>query len=324
MLSKKYEKFFDIGCAINPQSLAKHKDFICREYNSITVENEMKLERIMSEEGKFNFEFPDRVVEYVKEHNMRMRGHTLVWHNQNPDWLFKDNGQQVSKEVLKNRMHDYFNIIMNRYGKTVYAWDVVNEAIEDKSGEFLRQSPWLSILGENYLYEAFCLAHEVDSKAQLFYNDYNTCHPEKREKIYRLVRSLKEQGAPVHGIGMQGHWNIYEPSIEEIRKSIEMYASLDVRLQITELDLSVFAFADERVDLKEMDEKLAELQAKRYEDIFKLFREYYKEIDAVTFWGVADDYTWLDNFPVFGRKNWPLLFDKNLQPKESYKRIMEF
>lgn len=139
-----------------------------------------------------------------------------------------------------------------------------------------------------------------------------------------MVKELKEKGAPIHGIGMQGHWNLYGASIDEIRATIDLYASLEIRLQVTELDMSVYAHGDKRTDLTQMDEKLATLQAERYEQIFEVFREYRDVIDVVTFWAVADDYTWLDNFPVYGRQNWPTLFDENAQPKESYHRIMKF
>ncbi|OFK56512.1 1,4-beta-xylanase [Globicatella sp. HMSC072A10] len=324
MLKDKYKGYFDIGCSVNEESLSKNYDFIHRHYNSITLENEMKIERILPEEGIYQFSFPDKVVEYVNKYSMRLRGHTLVWHNQNPDWLFKNGNKLVTKEVLQDRMKEYFKAIMNHFASSVYAWDVVNEAVEDKSGKLLRASPWLEVLGENFIYDAFVLAHEIQPDAQLYYNDYNETDPMKREKIYQLVKSLKKKGAPIHGIGMQGHWNLYGPSIDEIRRTIELYASLDVRLQVTELDMSVYAYTDRRTDLKQLDKRLSTLQADRYEKIFELFREYQDVIDAVTFWAVTDDYTWLDNFPVFGRKNWPTVFDEKAQPKESYHRIMNF
>ncbi|MNF97183.1 Endo-1,4-beta-xylanase B [compost metagenome] len=145
----------------------------------------------------------------------------------------------------------------------------------------------------------------------------------KREKIAALVSSLKDQGVPIHGIGMQGHWNIQGPSIDEIRAAIELYASLGVQLQITELDLSVFEHSDRRTDLTEPTSEMLELQAERYEQIFELFRAYQKNITAVTFWGAADDYTWLDDFPVKGRKNWPFLFDHNHTPKRAFHQVIK-
>jgi len=181
----------------------------------------------------------------------------------------------------------------------------------------------LSTVGEDYLEQAFRIAHEIDPGAQLFYNDYNETDPVKRDKIHRLVRSLLEAGAPVHGIGMQGHWNLYGPSIEEIREAIELYASLGVRLHITELDISAFRFEDQRKDLLEPTQEMQDLLTERYEAIFRLFREYRSAIDSVTFWGVADSGTWLDGFPVRGRLNWPLPFDRKLQPKPAFWSILD-
>ena len=186
----------------------------------------------------------------------------------------------------------------------------------------MRSTKWLEILGEDYIRHAFEAAHEADPNALLFYNDYNETEPVKRDKIYKLVRSLKEKGVPIHGIGMQGHWNIYGPSLDEIRQAIELYASLDLQLHITELDLSMFHFEDRRTDLLVPTEQMVELQEQRYEDIFRLFKEYRDVITSVTFWGAADNYTWLDNFPVRGRKNWPFLFDGELQPKKAFWRVI--
>lgn len=156
----------------------------------------------------------------------------------------------------------------------------------------------------------------------MFYNDYNESHPLKRDKIYKLVKSLLEQGVPIHGVGLQAHWNLYDPSLEDIRAAIEKYASLGLQLQLTELDVSMFRFDDRRMDLKAVPAELLELQADRYEAMFALLREYRDVISSVTFWGAADDYTWLDDFPVRGRKNWPFLFDEGHKPKPAFHRII--
>ena len=194
----------------------------------------------------------------------------------------------------------------------------MNEVIEDKGDIWLRDSPWLQGIGEDYIAQAFRLAHEADPNAQLFYNDYNESHPEKREKIVRLLRTLKEQDVPIHGMGMQAHWNLYGPGMDEIRAAIEAYEALDLQLHVTELDMSLFAFDDNCKDVVQPSEELLHKQAERYEQVFELFREYQDVIQSVTFWGAADDYTWLDHFPVIGRKNWPFVFDTNHQPKASF------
>lgn len=238
--------------------------------------------------------------------------------------MFKDaEGGACSREQLLARLQTHINTVVGRYRGRAYAWDVVNEAIEDKTDQYLRDTRWLEIIGEDYLRQAFEMAHQADPDALLFYNDYNETDPVKSGKIYKLVRSLLDQNTPIHGIGMQGHWNIYGPSIEEIRSALKLYASLGLKIHITELDLSVFRHDDKRTDLKAPTAEMLKLQEERYAEIFALLLEFKDSIDSVTFWGVADDYTWLDGFPVRGRKNWPFLFDEQKQPKASFARLAE-
>ncbi|GAB2545475.1 endo-1,4-beta-xylanase [Gracilibacillus alcaliphilus] len=310
---------FLIGAAVSPLTIQKQRDLLTHHFNSITAENEMKFERVHPEENEYTFEKADQIVEFAKNNNLGVRGHTLIWHNQTTDWIFQNqDGSEISRQQLLERMQTHIKTVMQRYKGQIYAWDVVNEAISDKENEFLRPSKWLEIVGDDFIAEAFRLAHAVEPNAALFYNDYNEVIPEKRDKIYHLVQSLLNDGVPIHGIGLQGHWNIQTPEIDWIRAAIEKYASLGLELHITELDLSVFTHDDKRTDLKEPTEEMLALQAKRYKDIFSLFKEYRNYITSVTFWGGADDYTWLDNFPVRGRKNWPFLFDQYHQPKRSY------
>nr|WP_115995838.1 endo-1,4-beta-xylanase [Cohnella lupini] len=326
-IPKLYEAFhgcFDIGAAVNPRTIAQSGDLIANHYNSLTAENEMKFERLHPWENSYTFEAADKIVDYAREHGKKLRGHTLVWHNQAPDWLFQDGeGGPVSGETLLARLKLHVDTVVRRYQGDIYAWDVVNEAIADEGPELLRSSPWLDIAGPGFIAKAFEFAHEADPKALLFYNDYNESHPQKRDKIYELLKSLLSQGVPVHGIGLQAHWNLFDPGLDEIRAAIEKYASLGLVLHLTEMDLSLFRFDDVRADLTAPPEELLELQARKYEAVFNLLREYKDVIDSVTFWGAADDYTWLDNFPVRGRKNWPLLFDENHQPKRSFWRVVD-
>jgi endo-1,4-beta-xylanase len=286
----------------------------------------MKFAEVHPEEDVFTFGNADEIVAFARKHGKTVRGHTLVWHNQTPDWVFADPqgaGGLPSRETLLARMKRHIDTVVGRYKGTVSCWDVVNEAIDDSPDGWLRHTGWLDIIGEDYIRKAFEYAHEADPAAQLFYNDYNETDPVKREKIYKLVKALLDEGTPIHGIGMQGHWSIYGPPLEEIGEAIERYASLGVRLHVTELDLSVFRFEDRRTDVGRPTPEMMELQRQRYEDIFTLFLEYRSVIDSVTFWGAADDYTWLDDFPVKGRKNWPLLFDEGHAPKESFWRVLE-
>ncbi|OWA37610.1 1,4-beta-xylanase [Saccharibacillus sp. O16] len=323
-LYQAYDGMFKIGAAVSTRTIQREGEFIATHYNSLTAENQMKFEEIHPEEDRYDFAAADEIAAFAKRHGMTMRGHTLVWHNQTPDWVFEEaDGSPASREKVLDRLREHARTVMSRYRGQISAWDVVNEAIEDKSESYLRETKWLSTVGEDYLEQAFRIAHEADPNVQLFYNDYNETDPVKRDKIHRLVRSLLDAGAPVHGIGMQAHWNLYGPSLEEIREAIELYASLGVRLHITELDISAFRFDDRRTDLLEPTAEMQELLTQRYEGIFRLFREYRAAIDSVTFWGAADSGTWLDGFPVRGRLNWPLPFDRQLQPKPAFWSILD-
>ncbi|WP_199613875.1 endo-1,4-beta-xylanase [Paenibacillus alkalitolerans] len=323
-LHEAFKQHFLIGAAVNPMTLDTQRELLTHHFNSVTAENEMKFERLHPSEDQYTFDDANRLVEFAKANGMGVRGHTLVWHNQTPQWVFEDrNGSAVDRETLLARMKSHIETVVTRYKGSIYAWDVVNEAVSDKSGELLRTSKWLDIAGEDFIAKAFEYAHAADPGAQLFYNDYNESVPEKREKIYTLVKSLKEKGVPIHGIGLQAHWNLEHPTIDDIREAIERYASLGMKLHITELDVSVFRHDDRRTDLAAPNDEMLERQAERYKQFFQLFKEYSDHIKSVTFWGAADDYTWLDNFPVNGRKNWPFLFDTEHKPKQSYWDVLD-
>jgi endo-1,4-beta-xylanase len=318
-LSQVYEQYFNIGAAVNLTTIDSQKELLRKHFNSITAENDMKFIEIQPVEGQFTFEKADQLAAFAKENGMKMRGHTFVWHNQTPDWVFQD----ANRETLLQRMKDHITTVMKRYKGTIFCWDVVNEAVTDEGPELYRPTKWLEIIGEDYIEKAFEFAHEADPEALLFYNDYNESNPEKREKIYKLVKSLVDKGVPIHGVGLQAHWNLVNPSLEDIRTAIERYASLGLELHLTELDISVFNFEDKRTDLTEPTHEMLELQAERYHQVFQLLRQYQENITSVTFWGAADDYTWLSDFPVRGRKNWPFLFDENHQPKESFWKVVQ-
>ncbi|WP_159886045.1 endo-1,4-beta-xylanase [Paenibacillus puerhi] len=318
-LHEAYANDFPIGAAVSPAVLESAGPLIARHYNSLTAENHMKPIELQPEEGVYTFEMADRIANFAKEHGMRLRGHTLVWHNQTPDWMFEGkDGRPADRELLLSRMKSHIDTVVGRYRGDIYCWDVVNEAIQDKEGGLLRQSRWLELAGEDYIQKAFEYAHAADPDALLFYNDYHETVPAKREKMYKLVKELLDRGTPIHGIGLQAHWNIYEPSIEDIRITIERFASLGLQLHITELDLPMFSNDDKRTDLKKPSEEMIDQQKVRYEEIFKLFRSYKDVLTNVTFWGAADDYTWLDYFPGKERKTWPFLFNDQHEPKPCF------
>jgi endo-1,4-beta-xylanase len=326
-LCQAYANFFPIGAAVCPNMIKTHEQLLKKHFNSVTPENHMKFIEIHPWEGKWSFEKADAVVNFAIANNMKVRGHTLIWHNQVPDWVFIDkNGGIVSRDALLVRMKEHIEGLMQRYKKEVYCWDVVNEAVEDKEQEprQFRQTKWFDIIGPDYIIKAFEFARKANSDALLFYNEYNTTFPEKRKKIYNLVKRLIDNGNLVDGIGMQAHWNIYEPSYDKIMESIDLYASLGLKIQITELDLSMFLFNDHNKEHKKPTDEMLWLQQERFEGIFRIFREYRDVISGVTFWGVADDHTWLDDFPVKGRKDWPLLFDIHRNPKKALAGVLNF
>lgn len=330
-LKNDYKNFFPIGVAVNIRSLkSADTNLILREFNSITPENDMKIGPIHPAENEYNWKAADSIVAFARRHGLRVRGHNLVWHyaSQTPQWIFKDeNGNPASKELVLQRLKDHINTVVSRYKGAVYAWDVANEVISDKPGEYLRQSEWYKICGEDYIFKAFQYAHEADPQALLFYNDYNEINPEKREKIYRLVKSLKEAGVPIHGLGLQAHWSLHEPTEPQLDSTLHRFSDLGVTVQITEMDISMYPKEHTARERKPSDEdtlytpQREQAQTEQYAMCFRLFRHYKNLISGVTFWNLSDRYSWLDNFPVRNRKDYPLLFDKNGQPKKAYWQV---
>lgn len=327
-----YKNYFTIGVAVSPQALKTDEaQLILQQFNGITAENAMKMGPIHPKENEYNWKDTDSIVAFAQRNKMKMRGHTLCWHNQTGNWIFKDDaGNSVSKEILLKRLKDHITTVVSRYKGKIYAWDVVNEAISDSREEYFRNSEWYKICGEEYIAKAFQYAHEADPDALLFYNDYNEISPIKREKIFQLVKSLKEAGVPIHGLGLQGHWALEEPSGQQLDSTLMRFAQLGVTLQITELDISVYKKEHQASQRKaeEFDQTFSaareQKQAAVYNMCFELFRKYKHSISSVTFWNISDRRSWLDNFPVRGRKDYPLLFDKNLKPKKAYWEVVKF
>lgn len=326
-----YKGYFDIGVAVTPRDLRNPEEstMIKKEFNSITAENAMKMGSLQPVENQFFWRDADAIVDFAEKNNIKIRGHALCWHTQAPNWIFKDaSGNDVSKEVLLQRLKTHIQTVVKRYKGRIYAWDVVNEAIAD-GPSFLRSTKWSEIIGEEFIAKAFEYAHEADPNALLFYNDYNTEIPAKREKIYRLVKGLIEKGVPIHGVGLQGHWSINNPSREELEKSIQMFSSLGVQVQFTEVDVSVYvgrqggqiSNGGQRTEKALFTPEMEQQQLEQYKMIFEVLRKYKKEVTSVTFWNVSDRYTWLD---MRGRKNYPLLFDEQLQPKKAYWEVVKF
>ncbi|WP_293783218.1 endo-1,4-beta-xylanase [uncultured Pedobacter sp.] len=325
-----YQKYFPIGVAVTPWDLGGDKrNLILSQFNSVTAENAMKMGPIHPTENTYNWKMADSIASFARVNGLKLRGHCLVWHNQTPRWLFKnEDGSSVSKETLLKRIQTHINTVVSRYKKDIYAWDVVNEVIADDSAYF-RKSPLYQIAGEDFVEMAFRYAHQADPDAQLFYNDYNTEQPLKREKIYKMLKGLLAKGVPIHGVGLQGHWSVNNPSRSELEKSIALFSSLGLKIQITELDVSVYSGhqggrliqGNTSSSTEQFTTEMEEKQLQQYKMIFEVLRKYKANITGVTFWNLSDQYSWLDNR---GRKNYPLLFDQELKPKKAYFEVTKF
>nr|MDA3833206.1 endo-1,4-beta-xylanase [Spirochaetales bacterium] len=329
-----------IGTAINGHTFNRNDtellNLISREFNSITPENALKWSRVHPSENEWRFDVGDQFVEYGLKNEMYIVGHVLAWHSQVPRTVFQDeNGNRVSKEKLLKRMDNHISTLVDRYKGKINAWDVVNESVTPEDG--WRKSPWFEIAGPEFMDKAFHLAHEADPDCHLLYNDYGMVNPKRRDFVVDMVKNFQKKGVPIHGIGMQGHFSLDSPDINEIEASIEAFASTGLRVHITELDVDVLPsrwsssaeisgraeYSDELNPYTEgLPPEIDDILTKRYEDLFKLFLKHRDKIDRVTFWGTTDAQSWKNNFPVRGRTNYPLLFDRERKPKNAYHAVV--
>jgi endo-1,4-beta-xylanase len=331
-----------IGAAIN-KSQSDGTDTIAdaiveQQFNTISPENILKWGLVHPEPERYDFEPVDHYVDFGKKHGMAVIGHNLVWHQQTPAWVFSDaNGQRLSRERLLDRLHDHIKTVVGRYRGRIHGWDVVNEAFDEDGA--LRKSPWRDGIGDDYLLKAFEFAHEADPQAELYYNDYNLWKPAKRAAALRLVKELKEHGLRIDAVGEQGHWSMTAPKLEEIEATITDIAGAGVKAMITELDIDMLprdpkmfgADLSARQQFKAATDIYAkglppeqqQALAKRYADAFALFLKHRDQLSRITFWGVTDAHTWLNNFPVPGRTNHPLLWDRQGQAKPAYAAVVE-
>ena len=328
-LKDAYKDYFKIGVAVNNHNVAEPREIavVLREFNSITAENAMKLQPTEPEKGVFHWEDADRIADFCRAHGIRMRGHTLMWHSQIGTWMYQDkDGNLLPKEEFYANMKHHIQAIVNRYKDIVYCWDVVNEAVADSpvwpGRPELRESPMYKIAGEEFIWKAFEYAHEADPDALLFYNDYNDAEPAKSQRIYNLVKRMKDAGVPVDGIGMQGHYNIYGPSSEDVDKAVTLYSTIVDHIHVTELDVRVNTEMGGALRFSQGGAQIADWEKKMQEDqyarLFKVFRKHRDVIDCVTFWNVSDKDSWL------GVNNYPLLFDAEYKPKQAYLTVKHF
>lgn len=333
---------FYIGAALDSAQIKGRNTAAIRivkeQFNAIVPENCMKSENIQPQEGVFDFTLPDKFVEFGEQNGMFVTGHTLIWHSQTPPWLFVDRlGNEVSREEMIERMKMHIQTVVGRYKGRIKGWDVVNEAILD-DGSY-RQSKFYQIVGEDFIRLAFEFAHEADPDAELYYNDYSMANPEKRDGVVAMVKKLQQEGVRIDGIGMQAHIGLTQPDITEFEKSIEAFSALGVKVMITELDLTLLPFPDMNVGAEvsasfDYQQKMDPYKnglpdsvnvkfESRYLDFFKLFMKHQDVISRVTQWGVNDAQSWRNYWPIEGRTDYPLLFDRNNQPKPVVTKIIE-
>ena len=348
-----YKDYFTIGVAVNMRNISNEEQvaLIKRNFNSITAENDMKPGSVHPRPGVWNWTNADRIANFCRENGIKLRGHCLCWHSQFCDWMFTDaKGNPVSKEVFYDSLRVHIHTVMNRYKDIVYAWDVVNEAISDGGGgqggfggfgrqqqqrpatpesayglpaSHFRQSRHYQLCGDEFIAKAFQFAREADPKAILIYNDYNAANPDKRDRIYDMVKAMKAKGVPIDGIGMQGHYNIYGPTPENIEAAVEKYSTIVDHIHMTELDIRANEEMGGQLQFSRgegnvITDQVRIMQEHQYAELFKIMRRHKDKVDNVTFWNLGDRDSWV------GVNNYPLPFDENYRPKRVYRVIRDF
>ena len=339
-LSSHFKGLFHLGAAINEDIILgndqKSQTIVSSEFNSITPENSLKWMFLQPEPNRFNFEVADKYVELGLKNNMYIVGHALVWHSQLADFMQIVDAADEMQQYVTNHV----NTVVSRYRGKIDAWDVVNEAFNEDGS--LRKSVFYNNMGEDYIEAVFKLAQKADPQADLIYNDYNVYKPKKRAGILKMVKKFKSNGVKIDGVGVQAHWDLKSPSLYQIEQIILDVHAAGVPVSFTELDISVLPnpwkmvgaevtqnFSQFEGDPKmspypnKLPTKVQKQLAKRYHDIFKLFVKHSDKITRVTFWGVMDKHSWLNDWPIKGRTNYPLLFDRNYNPKPAYKSVLE-
>lgn len=342
-----YQNYFPIGTIIKTGMPDMYED-LYPHFNSVSAEFEMKWDALQPTEGNFAFDTADVLLEFAEENDMKMRGHALVWYKALPSWVLADG---TTKEQALGRIGNHIDGVLEHYGDRVYCWDVVNEALANlptqaqvDSGEFYRTGnealgtncgDWYALCGNDFIKEAFRAADAARERlgldVKLYYNDYGLNIPVKREACLKMVNELLAEGIAIDGIGMQGHYYIGDFSMPEFENSVKAFTELGLDVQVTELDISIYPYSPSDAIYDELPESLDAIQASMYGGIFEICREYsepWKEgagrVTGITVWGLADDLTILDKEPVANRKNWPLLFDEDHNPKSAYYAVTDF
>ena len=336
---------FRVGAAVNANQFtgrdAKGAALIKAQFNTITPENVLKWENVHPQPATYDFSQADQYVAFGQANGMFIVGHTLVWHSQTPRWVFQDaNGKPLTRDALLARMHDHIATVVGRYKGRVKGWDVVNEALNEDGT--MRRSPWSTIIGDDFIEKAFEYAHEADPSAELYYNDYNLENAAKRNGAAELVKRLKANGIPIAAVGSQTHEKLYNTATAaKLDTTISVLGALGVKVNITELDVDVLPAAtqnrtaDVGVTAQQgmsaalnpfvtgLPDAVQQELAQRYADLFKVFLKHRGTVDRVTLWGVGDGDSWLNNWPMRGRTNYPLLFDRQDSPKPAFDAVLQ-
>jgi endo-1,4-beta-xylanase len=332
---------FLVGTAVSPRQFLERDSLstaiVKAQFNAISPENVLKWEVVHPRPGVYDFSGADAYVDFGRRNNMFVLGHTLVWHSQIPRWAFEDDaGRPLTRDALLARMRDHIQTVVGRYKGRVNGWDVVNEALN--ADGTLRQSPWLRLIGDDYIATAFRIAHEADPAAELYYNDYALEGPAKRAGAVALIRRLVAEGVPIKAVGMQGHHHTACPTFAEEDSTITAFRQLGVHVNITELDVDVLPTvrpdcgADVSLTVKtreglnpyaaELPDSAQRILSDRYAGMFAVYLKHRDVIDRVTFWGVADADSWLNDWPVRGRTSYPLLFDREGRLKPAFEAVV--
>jgi len=338
-LKEVFKNDFLIGTALNEDQFYENDildvDIIKIQFNSITSENILKWESIHPLPNEYTFEAPDQFVKFGEKNKMFIIGHTLIWHQQTPMWVFEDaKGNTIDRDALIERMREHIHTIVGRYKGRIHGWDVVNEALNNDGT--MRESPWMKIIGEDYVLKAFQFAHEADPDAQLYYNDYGLECASKRAGAIALLRKLQENGIPITAVGLQAHNTLEWPTTQQIEDTITTFVELGLKVNITELDVDVLpsAWQYKNIDLNSeiyaslnpywegLPASIDQALTNRYTALFNIYLKYHASIDRITFWGVSDRNSWLNNIPLKGRTSYPLLFDRNGHSKPAFDAVI--
>lgn len=334
-LQKTFINDFGIGTALNTEQILEKDSaaaaLIPWQFNMATPENIMKSALIHPKWDSYDFDIADKLIEYGKKHNIKINGHTLIWHSQLPEFARKIQ----SVDSFKMFFTDHINTVAGRYNGKVFSWDVVNEALNEDGT--MRKSIFLNKLGDDFVTDAFRLAAAASPNTELYYNDYNNEQPAKRAGCISLIKKIQAAGVRIDGVGIQGHWKIGKVPFNDIEESIVQYAALGLKVMITELDIEVLPRNTEGADVSQQMKNVPDMNpyvnglpdsiqqklGDDYQALFRLFLKHKDKITRVTFWGVNDGQSWLNNWPVRGRTNYPLLFDRNFKPKPAFYKVIE-